>query len=350
MPSRKTNQHRAIRIGNINSRPSTKTSGYLNVADKAASSIALPVTIVQGQSSGPTLVVIAGEHGCEYCGIMAAVRLIASITPEKIKGTLIVVPLANPPAFEERTLFVNPIDAVNLYASYPGSLAGTVSHMMAHEIFSQIAKKADFLVHLHGGDYNEALVPFNYYAHTGNRSVDSMSRKLASCFPVDYVLEAVMAREASSGSPKGTSYAATGAGTLYGEASLEQIPSTMCESGGEGKVEEKFVQIHYDGIMNVMRLIGMLTGVPGLREKQTKLSSPVLVSNRKAGLFNPFVKIGEKVKKGQPIGEILNFQGQVLETLRTPISGMVVDRINFAAADSYPTQKQPYLFYIAKTE
>ncbi|TMQ01326.1 MAG: hypothetical protein E6K99_00480 [Thaumarchaeota archaeon] len=131
---------------------------------------------------------------------------------------------------------------------------------------------------------------------------------------------------------------------------MEQIPSTMCESGGEGKVEEKFVQIHYDGIMNVMRLIGMLTGVPGLREKQTKLSSPVLVSNRKAGLFNPFVKIGEKVKKGQPIGEILNFQGQVLETLRTPISGMVVDRINFAAADSYPTQKQPYLFYIAKTE
>src|SRR2546428_3529728 len=228
MPSKKTNQQRVIRIGNINSRPSTKTSGYLNVADKAASSIALPVTIVQGQGSGPTLVVIAGEHGCEYCGIMAAVRLIASITPEKINGTLIVVPLANPPAFEERTLFVNPIDAVNLYASYPGSLAGTVSHIMAHEIFSQIAKKADFLVHLHGGDYNEALVPFNYYAHTGNPSVDSMSRKLASCFPVDYVLEAVMAREASFRSPKSTSYAATGAGALFRGGFLGKNSSPHC--------------------------------------------------------------------------------------------------------------------------
>src|SRR2546428_9038826 len=187
MPSRKTNQHRVIRIGNINSRPGTKTSGYLNVADKAASSIALPVTIVQGQSSGPTLVVIAGEHGCEYCGIMAAVRLIASVTPEKIKGTLIVVPLANPPAFEERTLFVNPIDAVNLYASYPGSLAGTVSHIMAHEIFSQIAKKADFLVHLHGGGHNEAPEPFNHHAPTGKRSVGSKSVKLRRWFPAHYV-------------------------------------------------------------------------------------------------------------------------------------------------------------------
>src|SRR5207247_8514639 len=136
MPSRKTNQHRVIRIGNINSRPGTKISGYLNVADKAASSIALPVTIVQGQSSGPTLVVIAGEHGCEYCGIMAAVRLIGSITPEKIKGTLIVVPIANPPDFEERTLFVTPIAAVKLDASYPAHLTAPVSLTMRHEVAS----------------------------------------------------------------------------------------------------------------------------------------------------------------------------------------------------------------------
>jgi predicted deacylase len=123
----------------------------------------------------------------------------------------------------------------------------------------------------------------------------------------------------------------------------------MCESGGEGKVEEKFVRIHYEGIMNAMKLIGMMSGAPRLREKQIRLSSPALVSNKRAGLFNPFVGIGEKVKKGQSIGEILSFQGGVLETLRTPITGMVVDRINFAAADSFPTQKQPYLFYIAKT-
>ena len=153
-----------IRIGNFSSSPGKKKSGYLKVAEKAASAIALPVTIIQGLTSGPKLLVIAGEHGCEYCGIMAAVRLIREVDPRRINGALIVVPLANPPAFEERALFVNPIDSTNLYSSYPGSEKGTVSYIMAHEIFSKLVSKANYLIHLHGADYNESLIPFNYYA------------------------------------------------------------------------------------------------------------------------------------------------------------------------------------------
>ncbi len=167
---------------------------------------------------------------------------------------------------------------------------------------------------------------------------------------MDYVLEAEKATDVSTGSPKGTSYAATAAGTLYGEASARGIPSTMCEAGREGKIEEIFVQIHYSGIINTMKLLGILPGTPSLRGKQTKLTSPVLVSNRRAGIFNALVNIGDKVTKGQPIGEILNFTGDIVETITTPIDGMIVDRINFAAADAFPTQKQPYLFYIAKTD
>jgi len=337
-------------VGNVSSLPGTKQSGYLKVGEKAASSIELPVTIIQGELPGPTLVVIAGEHGCEYCGIFAAVRVIRDIQPGSIQGTLVVMPLANPPAFEERSLFVNPIDAVNLYASYPGSADGTISHIMAHKIFSEVTSVADYLIHLHGADYNESLVPFNYYAHTGNSKVDSMSRKMASCFPVDYILEAEKSTDVSTGSPKGTSYAATATGTLYGEASARGIPSTMCESGREGKIEENFVQIHYSGIINTMKLIGMMPGTPALREKQSKLTSPVLVSNKKAGIFNAKMNIGDKVSRGQAIGEILNFTGDVIELITTPIDGMIVDRINFAAADAFPTQKQPYLFYIAKTD
>ncbi len=142
---------------------------------------------------------------------------------------------------------------------------------MAYKIFSEITAVADYIIHLHGADYNESLIPFNYYARTGNSKVDSMSRKLASCFPVDYVLEAEKPTDASTGSPKGTSYAATAAGTLYGEASARGIPSTMCESGREGKIEKNFVEIHYSGIVNALKLLGMASGEPSLREDQRKL-------------------------------------------------------------------------------
>lgn len=339
---------KSIRIGEVSSSPGEKCSGHFNVGDKAASSIELPITIIQGKTPGPTLAVLAGEHGCEYCGIFAAVRIIKNVQPEDISGTLVVIPLANPPAFEERALFVNPIDAVNIYASYPGSPDGTISYVMVHKIFSELTSITDYIIHLHGADYNESLIPFNYYARTGNSKVDSMSEKLAACFPVDYVLEAEKTSDVTSGSPKGTSYAATAAGTLYGEASAKGIPSTMCESGREGKIEENFVAIHYTGIMNALKLVGIMRGDPVLKTNQKKLTSPVLVSNRKAGIFNGLVQIGEMVSKRQKIGEILNFTGDVIEEITSPIDGMIVDRINFAAADAFPTQKQPYLFYIAK--
>ena len=201
---------------------------------------------------------------------MAAVRLIRDVTPEQIKGTLVIIPLANPPAFEDRSLFVNPIDVVNLYASYPGSSDGTISYIMAYKIFSELTSIADYLIHLHGADYNESLVPFNYYAHTGNSNVDEESKRLASCFPVDYVLEAEKVTEVSEGSPKGTSYAATATGTLYGEASAKGIPATMCEAGREGKVEENFVTIHYNGILNAMKMIGLMSGTAGFQKKSDK--------------------------------------------------------------------------------
>jgi len=338
-----------FKIGDVTSAAGEKRSGHLVVAEKAASAIELPVTIIQGREDGPTLAVLAGEHGCEYCGIFAAVRIIKDVDPEDIKGTLVVIPLANPPAFEERSLFVNPIDVVNIYASYPGSSDGTISYVIANRIFTELTSVAEYIIHLHGADYNESLIPFNYYARTGNLKIDSMSQKLASCFPVDYVLEAEKPSDATTGSPKGTSYAATAAGTLYGEASAKGIPATMCEAGREGKIEKNFVDIHYNGIINAMKLVGMVSGEPALRTNQRKLTSPVLVSNHKAGIFNPLVVIGDRITRGQKIGEIWNFTGDVIEEIASPTDGMVVDRINFATADAFPTQKQPYLFYIAKT-
>ena len=105
---------------------------------------------------------------------------------------------------------------------------------------------------------------------------------------------------------------------LYGEASAKGIPSTMCEAGREGKIEEEFVEIHYSGIMNVMKLIGMILGTAVQKEKQTKLTSPVLVSDRRAGIFHPLVSIGDRVKLGQAIGEIWNFTGEEIEKITSP--------------------------------
>ncbi|MDA4114018.1 MAG: succinylglutamate desuccinylase/aspartoacylase family protein [Thaumarchaeota archaeon] len=340
----------SIKIGEVRSIPGKSVHGTYKVAERAASTIDLPISIIQGRKPGPTLVIIAGEHGCEYSGIVAAVKLARDLRASELSGTVIIVPLANPVAFDARYLFVNPIDQVNPYGAYPGEPGATVTFQIAHKILNDIALKGDAVVHLHGADYNEALVPFNYVPMTGRKEVDEESSRLASCFPVLYHLDALPASKSTSVPPVGTTYAVTADGTLYWEVASRGIPATMVESGKEGKLEEETIMIHYDGLINVMKHMGILAGKAEYQRGVRILKNPVLVANRSAGLFIPKVGYGESVNKGQLLGEIWNFKGKVLERILSPIDGMVVCRINFVAADSYPTQTQPYLFYITQVE
>jgi predicted deacylase len=340
----------SMQIGDIRSIPGKSVHGRFKVADRAASEIELPVTIVQGLKEGPTLVIIAGEHGCEYAGIVAAVKLAHDLKASEVSGTVVIVPLANPVAFDSRSLFVNPIDQVNPYGAYPGQPGATVTFQVAYKILHEIAAKGDAVVHLHGADYNEALVPFSYVPHTGNKELDERSQQLALCFPVRYQLRALPASQSTSVPPVGTTYAVTADGTLYWELAKMGIPATMVEAGKEGKLEDETVAIHYDGLMNVMKHLGILPGKAEYQHDVRVLKNPVLVANVSAGLFIPKVGYGDFVRKGQILGEVWNFQGQVLERIISPIDGMVVCRINFTAADSYPTQTQPYLFYITEVE
>ena len=340
----------SVQIGDIKSVPGQSVHGRFKVAERAASEIELPVTIVQGKKEGPTLVIIAGEHGCEYAGIVAAVKIAHDLKASEISGTVIVVPLANPVAFDTRYLFVNPIDQVNPYGAYPGQPGATVTFQVAYKILHEIAAKGDAVVHLHGADYNEALVPFNYVPHTGKREVDEKSSQLASCFPVKYHLRALPASQSTSVPPVGTTYAVTADGTLYWESAKMGIPATMVEAGKEGKIEDETIAIHYDGLINVMKHLGILPGKASYQKGVRTLKNPVLVANKAAGLFIPLVNYGDAVKKGQLLGEIWNFQGQVQEKIVSPINGMIVCRINFTAADAYPTQTQPYLFYVTEVD
>jgi len=339
-----------VKIGDLTSVPGRSVHGAYRVAERAASAIELPISIVQGERPGPTLVVVAGEHGCEYAGIVAAVRLARDLRAADLSGTVIIAPLANPVAFDSRFLFVNPIDQVNPYGAYPGDPGATVTFRIAHKILHEIALKGDAVVHLHGADYNEALVPFNYVPITGNEELDKRSSELASCFPVDYHLHALPASRSTSVPPVGTTYAVTADGTLYWEVAKRGIPATMVEAGKEGKLEDETVSIHYDGLLNVMRHMGILGGGAGPSRPFRVLKNPVLVANRSAGLFVPRVGHGETVRRGQTLGQVWDFRGEVLEEIASPIDGMVVCRINFVAVDSYPTQTQPYLFYITEVE
>src|SRR6187402_157958 len=62
----------------------------------------IPVTVLANGSS-PTALVMAGNHGDEYPGQVAILKLVRELQPEQVKGRVILVPALNLPAAKAAT-------------------------------------------------------------------------------------------------------------------------------------------------------------------------------------------------------------------------------------------------------
>ncbi|MDR7521504.1 MAG: succinylglutamate desuccinylase/aspartoacylase family protein [Armatimonadota bacterium] len=292
-----------LAVGTVLARPGQRVAGGIPVPGLET---ALPVVVVRGGGPGPTVCITAGVHGAEYVGIEAAIRTANGLDPRTLRGTVVVVPVANPPAFAARSIYVCPLDGKNLNRVFPGSTDGSASERIAHALFTEAISRADAHVDLHGGDLNEALVPFVIYSREAAPRVVARSRAMAEAFGLRYVV---------AGSIPGAAFAA---------AAAAGIPSILPEAGGQGVLDEVMVGLHLRGIRNVLGLLGMIPAQPHAVEAPVAVSSFVWVRSEYAGLFYPRLRVGAEVASGEPAGEIRDWYGQTLARLTSPASGVVL--------------------------
>ncbi len=86
--------------------------------------IEIPFHVLVGKSHRPLVLLIAGVHGDEYEGVAALQDVAKEIDPNDLKGTVVIVPVANPQAFHARTRR-NPVDLGDLNRLFPGDAKGT---------------------------------------------------------------------------------------------------------------------------------------------------------------------------------------------------------------------------------
>lgn len=63
----------------------------------------IPHVLLCGKADGPTVLVTAGVHSAEYVGIQAAIELSSELNPDELRGSVVIVPLANRSGFEHRS-------------------------------------------------------------------------------------------------------------------------------------------------------------------------------------------------------------------------------------------------------
>jgi predicted deacylase len=261
-----------------------KQSGFLRLPHSVHRSaygwIPIPMTSIKN-GEGPTLVIMAGNHGDEYEGQIAISNLALTLEPGDILGRLILLPMVNAPAGEAGSR-TSPIDNGNL------------TEMIAHYIEEVVMPLADYSVDLHSGGSSLFYPPtlLRGQGHSAEETEALISLQEAFDLPYAWVF--------TSGGGRNST-----ARTAMGAANRKGVINVMAELGGGGEVTPDILKRTERGLRRIMHSLGMLPDyVPDQAQGTRELNAKGSVYAYAAGLFEPLKSIGEDVAEGELVGLI----------------------------------------------
>jgi len=297
-----------IDIRGIKAKRGEKKAGYFPIVDCDGNKSYVPVFLVNGHKEGSTLCLTAGVHGCEYTSIEAAIRIYQETDPLDLHGTIIGIPVLNVEGFRQRKPYVSPWDGKNINRIFPGKPNGTISEVLADFIIDQVIPKSNYHIDLHGGDMSEFLDP---YVIVSKPVDDEAMFKRILQFAQHFLPPVIIISE-------------PGRGRSYSNVMEKGVPSMLAEAGENGLLDEKGLNFLVRGIQNVMRHLDMLSGNPETPPINIQYASAAQsYYSSQEGLFYPIVKAGDIVNKGQKVGELRDYFGNVIEELKAPNSGYI---------------------------
>ncbi|WP_218396846.1 M14 family metallopeptidase [Alteromonas lipotrueae] len=284
----------------------------------------IPVTVINGGKSGPVLATIAGVHGYEYNSILATEKWLANIDPSTIAGTIIAVRVAHIPAFEEKSIYVNPYDRKNLNRSFPGKVEGTQTEQIAWNLSNHVIAKADFVIDLHSGDGAEWLAGFVGVYGGPLSSNYAQAMLVAEGFQFPNIVTYKMKTQKQVDTRR----------SLNRQAVAHGAPTILVEIGENGSKKEEHINAMVTGLEEATRILGITSpssintskadlasqGAPDRRYFEGTFSVPVNFS----GLWFPEITTGQFLKKGDMLGVVKDYFGNTVETVIAPESGFAL--------------------------
>jgi len=307
-------QRADMQVGPVRAAPGTTASGFLDIPAGVDSATRIPISVIHGRRPGPVLALVAGTHGSEVAPILALQRVRADVDPAILRGTLILVHIANLPSFTKRTIYYNPWDGKNLNRVYPGRPDGTVTERIAHAITTAVIERADYLVDMHSGDGNENLIAYNYWNKLGlDPRADSIGREMAQAWG-NYGIVVDTERPKTPGASVYT----------QNTAHLKGKPSITTENGFLGLPDPAMIQANYDGAFRLMRYLRMLDGPVELNDRPVWFVKTQVMTSPATGIWHPAVAVGQAVADSGLLGYVTDYFGERIGEVRAPFAGVAM--------------------------
>jgi hypothetical protein len=300
-------------VGTANANPGQKAFGTIEVPAGRDSAASIPVAVFRGSKPGPVLALVSGAHGTEYASIVALQKVIQSLDPAQMSGTVVILPLVNISSFEQKVPHVNPIDGKSMNRFYPGNPEGSQTERVSWQITKQVVERSDYLIDYHGGDLDESLRPYAYWPKSGDAKHDAITRDMALAFGLNHII-------VWSDRPKDPSASRY----LDNTANTRGKPAIAVEAGYSGTVKPQDVQLLVDGTLSVMRYLKMLPGDFTRVENPVYIGKIDTVESAQPGIFYPLVERGSYVAQGMKIGYVTDYFGRTVYEAQAPAAGVVL--------------------------
>jgi len=265
----------------------------ISVDESAWGAVMIPITVI-ANGEGPTALLTSGNHGDEYEGITALLKLANTLQAEEVRGRVIVVPMMNTPAAMagKRT---SPLDGGNLNRSFPGDPNGGVTAQIADYFNRVLVPMCDVALDLHSGGRTLDIVPF-----AAAHRLDDLAQENAS-----------LSGAVAFGAPYAMMMFELDATKLYDTAVESQGKTFVTtELGGGGTSTPQSLAITERGVRNFLIHYGLLEGeVETPDEPMIYVDMPdasCYIQSEHSGLLELTVALGERVEEGDVIARVFD--------------------------------------------
>jgi uncharacterized protein len=256
--------------------------------------IDIPLTVIKN-GDGPSILLMAGNHGDEYEGQVTLARLTHDLEASDIRGRIFILPAANLPAAMAGAR-VSPLDSGNLNRAFPGAPDTTPTWQIAHYIDSLLVPMCSAWLDLHSGGSSMDYLPFAAFYESGDEALDARGEAMMRAF----------------GAPRSVRVTARPDSRLAAAAAhRRKIPYLGGEWGGGGSVSPDGVLLTRHGVLRVLAHLGVLRtiarfDVPAVGKAQSLEwgGYDYYAFAPEAGLFEPAVRLGDRVKDDALCGHV----------------------------------------------
>lgn len=266
--------------------------------------VTMSVHVVHGSKPGPTVFVSAAIHGDEVIGVEIIRRLLRQPALERLRGTLLVVPIVNTYGFLSHSRYLP--DRRDLNRSFPGSDTGSLAARLAKLFMGEIAARCALGVDLHSAAVHRTNLP---QLRVSADNVEAL--RLASVFGAPVVL-----------------VSAERDGSLRAAAKQIGVNVLLYEAGEGMRFDELSVRVGVSGILRILRDQQMVParGIERLKRPPLVCSSSRWLRAPQGGLLRAYRSEGDGVEAGDLLATISDPFGERETGIIAPCSGIIIGR------------------------